>query len=94
MLQCRTVRNIQYAHSLMMLQLATEECVPRTDKGMISLPVFTTVIRGQAGSLIQNINGARAASGITLEYSASALSQSVFQSVWRGQTFKGVKGDA
>lgn len=58
----------------MMLQLATEECTPHTDNGIISLPMCTIVVRGQAGSLIQNINGARAAQGITLEYSASALS--------------------
>lgn len=39
-----------------MLQLATEGCTPRTDNGMITLPMFTTVVRGQVDSLIQNIN--------------------------------------
>lgn len=87
-LQCRTVRHLQCVPSLTMLPLATEEC---TDNVMISLPMFTTVVRRRAGSLIQNINRARAAWGITLEYSASALRPSVFQSVWRGQTFRGQK---
>lgn len=53
-----TVRNIQCVHSLMMIPLATEEC---TDDGMISLPMFTTVVGRRADSLVQNINRARAA---------------------------------
>lgn len=63
MLQCRTVRNIQCVRSLMMLQIATEDC---TNNGMSSLPMFTTVVRRQAGSLIQNINRARAAEELRL----------------------------
>lgn len=48
-------------HSLKMLQLATEERTPRTDNGMIHLPMFTTVVRGQVDSLTQNINRVRIA---------------------------------
>lgn len=51
-----------------------------TGHGVITLPTITTVVKRQAGSRIQNINTAGAARGNPLEYSASALSRSVFQS--------------
>lgn len=77
--QSRTVRIIQCVLSLMMLQLATEESKRHTDNGMISLPMFTTVVRRQACSLIQNIN--RMGSIRNFKYSASALCQSFSRSV-------------
>lgn len=70
----------------MMLPLATEE---RTQNGKISLPMFITVWdRRRADSLILNINTARVVWGTALDYSASALCQSV----WRGQTLREEKG--
>lgn len=57
-LKRRTVRAIQCAHSLMMLPLATEECAG--NDGIRRL-MFLIVGDGRhAGSLIQNINKARA----------------------------------